>query len=40
MPAVVYPIYIQSMATQLGDDLAGRYGVILDSQNTGHGITW
>src|SRR5450830_1009540 len=37
---VVHPIYIQSMATQLGDDLAGRYGVILDGQNTGHRITW
>jgi len=38
--AVVYPIYIQSMATQLGDNLAGRYGVILDGQNSGHGITF
>ena len=38
--AVVYPIYVQSMATQLGDDLACCYGVILDGQNTGHRITW
>ncbi len=38
--AVVHPINVQSMATQLGDDLAGRYGVILDGQNAGHRITW
>lgn len=34
--AIVYPVYVQSMATQLCNDLAGRYGVVLDGQNAGH----